>query len=57
MQETKKSSQVDEPTSEDIEHIKLNDGNHKQCDYCEKVILISDNYCSYCGKPNPKETF
>lgn len=58
MDEDKKSPQVDCTTSEDkqdyIDLLKLNDGNHKKCNFCKKVICISDNYCGYCGNFNPK---
>lgn len=51
----KKTSQVAGTTSEEIDYIRLCDGNHKRCDFCEKVIRKNDNYCSYCGRVNPKE--
>jgi hypothetical protein len=54
MQENKKPPQVAGTTSEEIENIKINDGNHKRCNFCNKVILKNDNYCCYCGSSNPK---
>lgn len=27
------------------------------CAHCKNLILKSDKYCQYCGKPTRKETF
>lgn len=52
MNENKKSPQVVATTSEELDRIKLCDGSHKRCNRCSSLILKSDNYCGYCGKPN-----
>lgn len=54
MNENKKSPQVALTTGEELDEIKLKNGNHKQCNFCKKVICIDDNYCGYCGSSNPK---
>lgn len=56
MNENKKSPQVGETTGEELDRIKLCDGSHKRCNRCSSLILKSDNYCGYCGKPNNLKT-
>lgn len=55
MEENKKSSQAAVTASEDdVDSARLPDKSHKLCDFCRKAIVKSDNYCSYCGRVNPK---
>lgn len=60
MEENRKASQVARTTSEEkskqyINTLKLQNGDHKLCNFCKEVICITDNYCGYCGRANPKE--
>lgn len=45
---------MSEDYEENIDYIKLSGDDHKRCNHCGKVIGIKDNFCSYCGLPNPK---
>lgn len=59
MEDNKKASQVAGTTSEEkskkyTNSLKLQNGDHKLCNFCKEVICITDNYCGYCGKANPK---
>ncbi|MDN4494360.1 hypothetical protein [Ureibacillus aquaedulcis] len=51
---TQVAATMSEDGEENIDYIKLSSDDYKRCNQCEKVIGVKDNFCSYCGLPNPQ---